>query len=102
VLICSSDDPLKTELSQKDRPLAPALVTKYTRAKTLIDFVLASPNIKHYPVQTVDILDQDLISSQSVEEAIENSSSISKKWKVVSRLQVEDFHQALKDAHEIH
>jgi transcriptional regulator with XRE-family HTH domain len=93
---------IKIELNQKDRPLAPGLVTKYKRAETLIDFVLTSPNMTHYPVQTVDILDQDLISSQSVEEAIENSSSISKKWKVVSRLQVEDFHQALRDAHEIH
>lgn len=92
---------IKKELNQKDRPLATDLVTKYTRAATLLDFVLTSPNMKHHPVQTTDILDQDLITPQSVEEVRQNSSSISKKWQVVTRLQPEDFQQALKDAHEI-
>ncbi len=93
---------INRELTQKDRPLAPALVTKYTRAKTLLDFVLTNPNMNHSPVQFDDILDQDLITPQSVEEARQNSSSISKKWRVVTRLQPEDFQQALKNAHEIH
>lgn len=45
-----------------------------------------------------DILDTDLISEQAANQARATQSKISKDWSIVTRLQVEDFCNALRDS----
>ncbi|MBI3297299.1 MAG: helix-turn-helix transcriptional regulator [Elusimicrobia bacterium] len=47
-----------------------------------------------------DILDADIASEKSKEETRRQSSDISKRWSILSRIQVEDFIQALRAARD--
>ncbi|MBI5242784.1 MAG: helix-turn-helix transcriptional regulator [Elusimicrobia bacterium] len=47
-----------------------------------------------------DILDPDIASEKSKEEVRRESSEISRRWRILSRIQVEDFVQALRAAND--
>ena len=47
-----------------------------------------------------DILDPDIASEKSRDDARKESSRISKKWRILSRIQVEDFIHALSEAYD--
>jgi len=47
-----------------------------------------------------DILDPDIASEKSKEEVRKESSEISRRWRILSRIQVEDFIQALRAAND--
>jgi transcriptional regulator with XRE-family HTH domain len=81
----------------------------YRRADTVVENFLqsVSPNLllaQEVAVAThgapPDLLDRHIRSSRGVREASEESSSISKRWGIVTVLQVEDFVEALRQAHD--
>jgi len=47
-----------------------------------------------------DILDPDIASEKSKEEVRKESSEISRRWRILSRIQVEDFIHALRAAND--
>jgi transcriptional regulator with XRE-family HTH domain len=86
----------------------PALSKRYRRAllvlETALDFVpshlrvaAASPDRE---IQPPDVLDGGIRSKQSLKEALASSSSISRRWGIVSKLQPAHFADALKAARE--
>jgi transcriptional regulator with XRE-family HTH domain len=88
---------LKHELTLK---LPRATAGAYERARIRIKFALSEqwlPRIvgKHAPE---DILDSDIASEKSQEETRQESSPISKRWRILTRIQVEDFIRALEAA----
>ena len=76
---------------------------RYLRAKALFAPELKALQRKWDPIwgskipSQEDILDTDLTSKQSIEEAQGYCSQISRNWNVISRLQVSDFVNALRE-----
>lgn len=92
------------ELELKSPALAHLQKIRLLRAKTRIT---AEFNGVKRPWKSVygepinfkeDVLDLDLNTPQSIDEARSESSSVSKRWKIVSRLQPEDFAASLHEA----
>lgn len=86
---------LKRELTKK---LPRVTAGAYERARIRLQFILseqwlASVVGKNAPE---DILDSDIASEKSKEETRQESSPISKRWRILTRIQVEDFIRALE------
>lgn len=74
----------------------------YGRAQTHLEsFLPAWIHDRDHPHKKPpeDILDPDIASPKTVEQVRAEASKISKAWNIVTRIQVEDFAQALRDAH---
>lgn len=93
----NTEEALKNELA-KGLPRATAVA--YARARIRVRFALAEQRNSH-PVgksDPEDILDLDIASEESKEETRQESSAISKRWRILTRIQVEDFIRALEAA----
>lgn len=95
-------------LSATDRELKRGKIERgtavlYEQARLVLEDVLASwqvaikGKVRELPE---DVLDPDIASEKSRDEVRKGSSDISRRWRVLSRLQVDDFIQSLKAAYE--
>ncbi|MCB4756899.1 MAG: helix-turn-helix domain-containing protein [Elusimicrobia bacterium] len=73
--------------------------TKYKRADFIFKNLLASPWFESSKADREDLIDS-VVTEKTLEELRVTSSDISKKWKVITRIQPSDFAQALKEARE--
>lgn len=95
------ENTLEAVRREQQRPLSRRWKFLYGRAQLHLENFLPSwthdRNIlaKDWPE---DIFDPDIASPKTVEEVRAESSKISRDWKIVTRIQVEDFEQALRDA----
>ncbi|MDE2291297.1 MAG: helix-turn-helix transcriptional regulator [Elusimicrobia bacterium] len=87
------------EETARDLPRRVAL--PYKRAALMIDFFLkpwliAGPGLN----SPLDILDSDIISPATTEAEIQSAAGPAKRWNIVTRLDVGDFVEALRQARE--
>ncbi|HXT00336.1 MAG TPA: helix-turn-helix transcriptional regulator [Elusimicrobiota bacterium] len=94
------------ELSQ---PLPHAWKLKYHRAEVILKSFLSLDwpgrrvrALRASLVDFSDVLDHDIASDKSLAEARRESSEISKRWGITTRIQTDDFIQALRAARETH
>lgn len=91
------------ELDNKPAGLTKERAAKYQTAEGLIKRSLSSLhlfpgiNIENNP----DVFDPNIISEKSIKEVSTSRSKISKKWNIVTRIQPNDFVQALRESDEI-
>jgi len=74
---------------------------RYRRAEVVLKSFLSFVKLGPKP-EAPDILDQDIASEKSLAEARNESSDISRRWGIVTRIQPQDFLDALKAAREAH
>jgi transcriptional regulator with XRE-family HTH domain len=79
---------------------------KYRRAAVIIEtytapFIIPGPS--HNPDQPppFEILDSDLTSPESLKEVLANISPLARKWRIATRLEVDDFVRALRAARDL-
>ncbi len=90
---------LEHESRRPDLPRDPGL--SYDKARIVLHEVLASWNsINRKSPSADDLFDPDIASEKSLEEVRRTRSHISKRWHILSRLQVDDFINALRAANE--
>lgn len=97
---------LRHELSQS---LPQDCTLKYRRAEVLLKSFLALDwpgrrlgELKDSVLDSGDVLDLDIASEKSLAQACKESSDVSKRWGVITRIQTQDFRQALRAAREAH
>ncbi|MDD5301691.1 MAG: helix-turn-helix transcriptional regulator [Elusimicrobia bacterium] len=94
---------LRGELS---RPLPREWALKYGRAEAILKSFLSldrpGRRIEGSPEDLSDVLDRDIASDKSLAEARRESSAISKRWGITTRIKTDDFAQALRAARETH
>ncbi len=80
---------------------------RYNRASVIINCFLSpwrvslGPTAARRPV-TYDILDKDISSEATLKQVSRGASEISKRWRITTRIKVDDFVQALKAARDEH
>lgn len=78
---------------------------KYRRATTIIESVFSLWRIAPGPAPDpgtpaqYDVLDPDIVSEESLGEVLGNLSPIARRWRIATRLEVDDFARALRAAH---
>lgn len=91
---------IRHELTASSLP--PLWIRLYRRAETilssLLDSILAARNARPERPVLPDVLDHGIRSRRTLEDVSEASSSISRRWHVVTSLQPEDFATALRAA----
>jgi hypothetical protein len=60
---------------------------------------LATPAARERRFAQLDLLDKAIRSEETLHELSAESSSISKRWGIATAIQVDDFYQALRQAH---
>lgn len=97
---------LRHELTQ---PLPREWRLKYRRAEVILKSFTALPwpgkdiaQAREAITGSNDVLDHDIASDKSLEETRQASSELSKHWSITTRIQKEDFIQALRAARETH
>lgn len=93
---------LRGELAQ---PLPSEWARKYSRAEAILTSFLSlgrPVRVEGSPDDLSDVLDRDIASDKSLAEARRESSAISKRWGITTRIKTEDFAQALRAARETH
>lgn len=90
-------------------PLPRQWSLKYGRAEVILRSFLALPwpgkgdaDQRTAVLGAADVLDPDIASEKSLAEANEESSELSKRWGITTRIQEEDFVRALRAARETH
>jgi hypothetical protein len=80
---------------------------KYQRAEVLLKSFLSLDwpgqrlgELRDSLAELSDVLDHDIASDKSLAEARKESSEISKSWGITTRIQPDDFTQALRAARE--
>lgn len=96
------ENTLEALRQEKAPSLSRELRVRYKRAETILENFLAPwlrerGNVSGPPVE--DILDRGIASQETLEQVRASSSGISKAWRIVTRLQTEDFAHALRQAH---
>ena len=85
-----------------DKSLSIEWRRKYVKAdlvlKNLLDFPWFKLDSKDKKL--TDILDNTITDNKTLEEIRKNSSEISKEWGIITRIQLEDFVNAFRDARE--
>lgn len=78
-------------------------ILKYRKAQFILERFLEfyTPNRDEAPVKE-DVLDLDIGSRKTIESVQTSRSEISKKWRIITRIQPDDFAEALKAARENH
>lgn len=96
-VIAALDEELKT-------PLPQIWKVRYLRAKTRIagNFNIIkqrwNPIYGQKPPADEDLVDTDLVGSAAINQARTQSSEISKRWDIISNLQVDDFVRAIRES----
>jgi len=97
---------LRHELS---RSLPQDWKLRYRRAEVILKSFLSLSwpgrrrgELKDSVLASSDVLDHDIASDKSLAEARKESSDIAKRWDITTRIQTEDFIQALRAAREAH
>ena len=89
-------DAVRREL--KESPRSPH-ARKLRRVEVVLsDFLSASSSAKGKP-GALDVLDKSVRSEETLRELVAEGSTHSKRWGIVTALQVEDFYHALGQAH---
>ncbi len=97
----NTEEAIKKELLAGKLPRQIAVA--YEQAKVVLENALASwrpaglEKLKNVPE---DVLDSDIASDKSRREILAESSKISRRWRILSRIQVEDFVSALRAARD--
>lgn len=79
------------------RPLSRSITKTYRRAEVILNgFLESTPSPGESPYD--DILDETIRSKKTIAQIRVSSSEISKRWGIVSALQVADFVEALESA----
>lgn len=81
-----------------DKPPPPRARQLRRAALTLGQF-LAATAVRHRKPAEMDLLDKSARSQETVRELAAEASRISKRWKVATVIQVDDFYEALRQAH---
>lgn len=85
------------------RPLPHEWALKYSRAEAILkSFLSLDRPVEGSPEDLSDVLDRDIASDKSLAEARRESSAISKRWGITTRIKTDDFAQALRAARETH
>ncbi len=91
---------------EQSRTLPREWARKYGRAETLLKSFLSyerpGRELEAAPGEPDDVLDRDIASDKSLAEARRESSGISKRWGITTRIKTDDFAQALRAARETH
>lgn len=91
---------------EQSQPVPREWSLKYGRAETIIKSFLSYDRPDREPEEVRegpdDVLDRDIASDKSLAEARRESSAISKRWGITTRIKTEDFAQALRAARETH
>lgn len=79
---------------------------KYRRAAVIIEafvapFIVAGPTSNPDQPPPFEILDADLASPESLKEVLANLSPIARKWRIATRLEVDDFVRALRASRDL-
>lgn len=80
------------------RPLARRWRVGYQRAIVILEDVLAQLRARPRRFSRVDILDADVRSAKTRQQLEQQASAISRRWNVVTAIQVEDFVTALRES----
>ncbi|MFH2203251.1 MAG: helix-turn-helix transcriptional regulator [Elusimicrobiota bacterium] len=84
------------DLELKSTRLSRQWVFKYRKARKLLDF---SIDYNPPPPEAAeDLFDSDATTDESVEEIRQERSTLSEKWRILTRLKPEDFASALRQA----
>ncbi|HAH07404.1 MAG TPA: hypothetical protein DCM05_12945 [Elusimicrobia bacterium] len=75
---------------------------RYRRAEVLIKAFLSLEWPGRGAARGKDVLDGEIVSERSLEEVWADGSAQSREWGIVTRIQVDDFSQALRLARETH
>jgi transcriptional regulator with XRE-family HTH domain len=90
---------IRRELRQAPHEVA----TQYRRAEVLLesflDVATAAQTAKPAASKTIDVLDPNIRSKKTLAEVTASSSSLSRRWGIITDLQPEDFAEALRAAH---
>jgi transcriptional regulator with XRE-family HTH domain len=93
----------ETSLAIEQRGAPPrALARKYRRAAVLMKSLVKvwKPALSARPQDAPDILDSNLRTPGSIEDAQRTASASAREWNIVTAIQTDDFVQALRAAHE--
>jgi len=72
---------------------------RYRRTTLIIEtFSQPAPNEDPTAVLRYDVLDSHITTKKGLEEVVDSLSPISRRWRIATRIAVEDFAEALKDA----
>lgn len=79
---------------------------KYGRAAVIIEafvapFIIAGPTSNPDQLPPFEILDADLASPESLKEVLATLSSIARKWRIATRIEVDDFVRALRASRDL-
>lgn len=100
------DNTLSAIHAELESPLPRPWRVLYLRARTRLQAQLKSSKQRwtdffgKTTTHEDDVLDVDLLSEPAIDEARLGNSDISNHWNIVSRLQVEDFAKALREARQ--
>jgi len=87
----------------RSRKLPPQTTTVYEQARLVLQEAFLPWTLKnifaHRDIPE-DILDSDIASEKSIKETRAEASEISRRWRILTRIQVEDFVRALRAARE--
>lgn len=81
---------------------------KYRRAEAILESFFRPWQIFPHPTRNpeqpipYDVVDSDIASAKSLREVRENLPPISQRWEILSRIEVDDFIQALRAARDTH
>jgi len=103
------ENTLEALRGESSRPLPREWARKYGRAETLLKSFLSldwpgrrTGKSTASLLELSDVLDRDIASDKSLAEARRESSAISKRWGITTRIRTDDFAQALRAARETH
>lgn len=77
---------------------------KYRRAKLIIETFFQPALIVHGPTEDptaaprYDVLDAEITTQEGLKEVVENLSPTARRWKIATRIEVDDFVRALRGA----
>ena len=76
---------------------------KYRRAATIIEtyiapFIILSPTPNPDQPPPFEVLDPEITSPEALKEVVANLSPIARKWRIATRIEVDDFVRALRGA----
>jgi len=89
------------EAMAHDRPATLEERRRAQRAKLLIESFLRTGGLAPpEEASPLDLLDRDVRSQKTAEQLWERASETARRWRIITRLQADDFLHALRSAHE--
>lgn len=96
------ENTLEALRGEQSRTLPREWARTYGRAETILNSFLSYDRPGRESGEPDDVLDRDIASDKSLAEARRESSEISKRWGITTRIKTDDFAQALRAARETH